>query len=266
MISSDEDDVPLSQFLFAARNTGDVDSTTRLPDAPPPKRKSVPVNSEDLSSSTVRAQLAEPKPTKKFKVSSAGHALPGPKKRPIREDAGDSGGSCASGDSDDDAKKRLKKVTLKNAAATTKPADHNVNDEEDTGKDQEKWYEAGQVDWKRGEEKWKTLEWNGVLFPPPYALTMRVKASPFQSLHSRVAGTRRMGCRSSTTERWYSLRWSKRRCSRALDTHLPHSLIAAQRLVAGGHDVCRDALDQLRGRTRFPEEFHGILAAVAEGH
>ena len=44
--------------------------------------------------------------------------------------------------------------------------DDDDDDEGDTGK---KWYEGDEdVNWKKGDQKWKTLEWNGVLFPPLY--------------------------------------------------------------------------------------------------
>ena len=43
------------------------------------------------------------------------------------------------------------------------------DDDDRDDEDAKKWYEKDEeIEWKRGGEKWKTLEWNGVLFPPLY--------------------------------------------------------------------------------------------------
>ena len=155
--SSSDDEPPAAKKPAAAKpaaesSSSKVGSSSGAPSSsakPAEKPAAKPaVKPEPKTEATKAAPPPKPAPPKAAPAkvsatasSSSSKAKPPPKKKPVESE------SDSDSDSDDEDE----------AGPSGKATD-------------EKWYEKGtdKVEWKKGGEKWKTLEWSGVLFPPLY--------------------------------------------------------------------------------------------------
>ncbi|CAG89140.2 DEHA2F09988p [Debaryomyces hansenii CBS767] len=162
-----DDDMPLSQISSKSTDTTSVDSNSTEGQKSGSKRKaSSPtghkakkvkrskntVKSESDEENTPLASTTAPPPKKTSKKKSeSGTAKP-------RNGTKKSKGAKSTGSNKTDAVKKEDEV-----AKTEKDPSSTREDEEDEEK--YKWWEAEDVD---GEQKWESLEHNGVIFPPDY--------------------------------------------------------------------------------------------------
>lgn len=162
-----DDDMPLSQISSKSTDTTSVDSNStegqklgskRKASSPTGhkakkvKRSKNTVKSESDEENTPLASTTAPPPKKTSKKKSeSGTAKP-------RNGTKKSKGAKSTGSNKTDAVKKEDEV-----AKTEKDPSSTREDEEDEEK--YKWWEAEDVD---GEQKWESLEHNGVIFPPDY--------------------------------------------------------------------------------------------------
>lgn len=162
-----DDDMPLSQISSKSTDTTSVDSNStegqklgskRKASSPTGhkakkvKRSKNTVKSESDEENTPLASTTAPPPKKTSKKKSeSGTAKP-------RNGTKKSKGAKSTGSNKTDAVKKEDEV-----AKTEKDSSSTREDEEDEEK--YKWWEAEDVD---GEQKWESLEHNGVIFPPDY--------------------------------------------------------------------------------------------------
>lgn len=162
-----DDDMPLSQISSKSTDTTSVDSNStegqklgskRKASSPTGhkakkvKRSKNTVKSESDEENTPLASTTAPPPKKTSKKKSeSGTAKPGNGTKKSKA-------AKSTGSNKTDAVKKEDEV-----AKTEKDSSSTREDEEDEEK--YKWWEAEDVD---GEQKWESLEHNGVIFPPDY--------------------------------------------------------------------------------------------------
>ncbi|KAI6040294.1 DNA topoisomerase I [Pisolithus marmoratus] len=169
---SSDDDVPLASSSPAkpivSVTTHGVSTPRAVPDklkqtngkakerarAPPKKRIKREENSEMPDSSGPEDKRPPPKRRSKTKVKTESNA---------------DGNTFGDEETKPKRKRVTKKETKKEGSGTPKPSQSKKgeeNDEVDEEEEKYRWWEAQQEN--DGEEKWQTLEHNGVIFPPPY--------------------------------------------------------------------------------------------------
>lgn len=161
-----DEDMPLSQISSKSTDTTSVDSNSIEGQKLEKKRKASPTTN-DKGKKVKRAKNTIKSESDDEDIPLASTTSPAPKKNPKKK----TDSTAAKTENGSKKVKGAKKNGTKNTDAIKKENEEKTEKESSSTREDEeeeekyKWWEAEDVD---GEQKWESLEHNGVIFPPEY--------------------------------------------------------------------------------------------------